>query len=90
MSAPTVVMYATGWCPYCQRARALLQSKGASITEIDIEAVPGARDEMRARSGRTSVPQIFIGERHIGGFDDTTALDDQGGLDPLLAGTAGA
>ena len=84
MSAPAVVMYMTGWCPYCQRARALLQSKGVAFTEIDIEAVPGARDEMRARSGRTSVPQIFIGERHIGGFDDTKALDDQGGLDPLL------
>jgi glutaredoxin 3 len=84
MSAAAVVMYATGWCPYCQRARALLQSKGVAFTEIDVEAVPGARDEMRARSGRTSVPQIFIGERHIGGFDDTKALDDQGGLDPLL------
>jgi len=84
MSAPAVVMYATGWCPYCQRARALLQSKGVAFTEIDVEAVPGARDEMRARTGRTSVPQIFIGERHIGGFDDTKALDDQGGLDPLL------
>ena len=84
MSAPAVVMYMTGWCPYCQRARTLLQSKGVAFTEIDIESVPGARDEMRARSGRTSVPQIFIGERHIGGFDDTKALDDQGGLDPLL------
>jgi glutaredoxin 3 len=84
MSAPAVVMYATGWCPYCQRARALLQAKGVAFTEIDIEAVPGARDEMRARSGRTSVPQIFIGDRHLGGFDDTKALDDQGALDPLL------
>lgn len=85
MTAPSVVMYATGWCPYCQRARALLQSKGVAFTEIDIEAVDGARGEMRARSGRTSVPQIFIGDRHIGGFDDTKALDDQGKLDPLLA-----
>ncbi len=84
MSAPQVVMYATGWCPYCQRARALLQSKGVAFTEIDIEAVDGARDAMRARSGRTSVPQIFIGDRHIGGFDDTKALDDRGELDPLL------
>ncbi|MEN9705219.1 MAG: glutaredoxin 3 [Pseudomonadota bacterium] len=89
MSAPAVLMYATGWCPYCQRARALLDAKGVAYAVIDVEAVPGARDEMRARSGRTSVPQIFIGERHIGGFDDTKALDDQGGLDPLLAGTAG-
>ncbi|MEY4761353.1 MAG: hypothetical protein RLZZ200_1209 [Pseudomonadota bacterium] len=85
MTHPAVVMYATGWCPYCQRARALLQSKGVSFTEIDIEAVDGARAEMRARSGRTSVPQIFIGDRHIGGFDDTKALDAQGKLDPLLA-----
>lgn len=84
MSQPAVVMYATGWCPYCQRARALLQSKGVAFTEIDIEAVDGARDEMRSRSGRTSVPQIFIGDRHIGGFDDTKALDDRGELDPLL------
>ena len=84
MSAPSVVMYATGWCPYCQRARALLQSKGVAFTEIDIEAVDGSRDEMRARSGRTSVPQIFIGDRHLGGFDDTKALDDRGELDPLL------
>jgi len=85
VSQPAVVMYATGWCPYCQRARALLQSKGAVFTEIDIEAVDGAREEMRARSGRTSVPQIFIGDRHLGGFDDTKALDDRGELDTLLA-----
>ena len=84
MSQPAVVMYATGWCPYCQRARALLTSKGVAFTEIDVEAVDGARAEMRERSGRTSVPQIFIGDRHIGGFDDTKALDDRGELDPLL------
>jgi glutaredoxin 3 len=61
-----------------------------AFTEIDVEATPGARELMHARSGRTSVPQIFIGGHHIGGFDDTKALDDQGKLDPLLAGTAGA
>jgi glutaredoxin 3 len=78
-------MYSTSWCPYCSRARQLLTSKGATFTEIDIDAVAGARDAMRQRSGRTSVPQIFIGERHVGGYDDMHALDKKGELDPLLA-----
>jgi len=82
--APAVTLYATSWCPYCTRARALLTSKGVSFTEIDIEATPGARAEMQARAGRNSVPQIFVGERHLGGFDDTKALDDQGLLDSIL------
>ena len=90
MSASPVVVYATQWCPYCQRARALLDAKGVPYSLIDIEAVPGAREEMRARSGRTSVPQIFVGNRHLGGFDDTKALDDRGELDSLLAVAAGA
>jgi glutaredoxin 3 len=64
----------------------LFDAKGVHYTEIDIEAVDGARADMQKRSGRTSVPQIFVGERHIGGFDDTKALDDSGGLDSLLAG----
>jgi glutaredoxin 3 len=89
-AAPSVVVYATSWCPYCARARALFAAKGVAFTEIDIDATAGARAEMQTRSGRTSVPQIFVGERHIGGFDDTQALDNQGKLDPLLAGTAGA
>jgi glutaredoxin 3 len=89
-AAPEVLMYATAWCPYCTRARLLLKSKGVAFTEIDVEQTPGARALMQSRSGRTSVPQIFIGGHHIGGFDDTKALDDQGRLDPLLAGTAGA
>jgi glutaredoxin 3 len=83
-----VVMYTTSWCPYCARARALFTAKGVAFTEIDIEAVDGARDVMRARSGRTSVPQIFVGDRHLGGFDDTSALDRRGELDPLLAAAA--
>ena len=90
MSDPAVVMYTTGWCGYCSRARTLFAFKGVAFTDIDVEAVPGAREEMHARSGRTSVPQIFINGHHVGGFDDTKALDDQGKLDPLLAGTAGA
>lgn len=83
MPAP-IVMYSTQWCPYCARARALLQSRGAHWTEIDIDAVEGARAEMQARSGRRTVPQIFIGERHIGGSDDLHALDEAGGLDELI------
>ena len=81
----TVTMYATGWCPYCARARALLASKGATVEEIDIEAHPEQRAVMMDRSGRRTVPQIFIGEQHIGGCDDLHALDAAGGLDPLLA-----
>ncbi|MEY2854510.1 MAG: hypothetical protein RL030_1642 [Pseudomonadota bacterium] len=88
--APRVVMYATGWCPYCARARRLLQSKGVDFEEIGIDEVEGARAEMQQRSGRTSVPQIFINDRLVGGYDDTKALDDAGQLDPLLAGMAGA
>ena len=87
-ATPRVVMYTTAWCPYCARARALFERKGVAFTEIDVEQVDGARDEMRARSGRNTVPQIFVGERHLGGFDDTNALDQQGGLDPLLAAGA--
>jgi glutaredoxin 3 len=86
---PDVVLYTTSWCPYCERARALFRAKRVAFREIDVEAVDGARAEMRARSGRTSVPQVFVGDRHLGGCDDTLALDAAGGLDPLLAGTAG-
>ncbi len=78
-------MYSTSWCPYCARARQLLTTKGAAFTEIDIDEVTGARDEMRQRSGRSSVPQIFVGDRHLGGYDDMHALDKKGELDPLLA-----
>ena len=81
----TVTMYATGWCPYCTRARQLLAAKGVTVDEIDIEARPDQRAVMMERSGRRTVPQIFIGERHIGGCDDLHALDAAGGLDPLLA-----
>ena len=80
-----VTLYATGWCPYCTRARQLLAAKGATVEEIDIEAQPEQRAVMMARSGRRTVPQIFIGDRHIGGCDDLYALDAAGGLDPLLA-----
>jgi glutaredoxin 3 len=84
MGAGKVVMYVTDWCPYCERARSLLADKGVTPEEIDVDMVPGAREEMRARSGRDTVPQIFIGESHVGGSDDLQALDADGRLDPLL------
>ena len=84
-----VLMYTTSWCPYCTRARRLFERKGVPFTEIDVDEVDGARAEMQRRSGRTSVPQIFVGDRHLGGFDDTRALDERGELDPLLAGEPG-
>jgi len=77
-------MYATGWCPYCQRARNLLGAKNISFDEIDVEASPELREEMKSRSGRSTVPQIFIGATHVGGFDDLDSLDRDGGLDRLL------
>ncbi len=89
-SAPAVVMYATGWCPYCSRARRLLEGKGVAFEEIDIDAAAGARAQMLSRSGgRTSVPQIFIGATHIGGSDDLMALEARGELDALLGRDAG-
>lgn len=84
MSRPQVLMYATSWCPYCERARRLLRDKGANVREIDVDASPQARAEMIARSGQHTVPQIFVGERHIGGCDDLYALDAGGGLETLL------
>jgi glutaredoxin 3 len=84
MAGPTVQIYATDWCPYCSRARQLLTSKGVEIEEIDVESRPGAREEMFARSGRRTVPQIFINQTHVGGCDDLIALNDAGGLDRLL------
>jgi glutaredoxin 3 len=79
-----VEMYATTWCPYCARARALLQKKGVAFSEIDIDEEPRRRDEMIRRAGRTSVPQIFIDGEHIGGSDEMAALDRAGKLDAKL------
>ena len=86
MAAPTIEMYTNSWCPYCQFALTLLHGKGASFVEINLEEQPERRAEMIKRSGRHTVPQIFIGDRHIGGSDDLADLDAEGGLDPLLAG----
>lgn len=85
-SNPTVVVYGNEACPYCGAARMLLKKKGVSYTDISITGDEGVRQEMIERSGRTSVPQIFIGETHVGGFDDLYALDKSGELDTLLAG----
>jgi glutaredoxin 3 len=80
-----VEIYTAMWCPYCTRARALLEKKGVHYTEISLDEEPGRRSEMiqRAHGGRT-VPQIFIDGEHIGGCDDMVALDRAGGLDPKL------
>jgi glutaredoxin 3 len=84
MPAPRIEMYMTSWCPYCEYARRLLESKGVAFEAIDIEDEPERRAEMIARSGRRTVPQVFIGGHHVGGSDDLHALDHAGGLDPLL------
>ena len=84
---PNITIYTKSSCPYCVAAKALLASKDAAFTEIDIGRDPGRRPEMIERSGgRYTVPQIFVGDRHVGGCDDLHALDAAGGLDPLLAG----
>jgi len=81
-----VRMYTTQVCPYCQRAKALLKQRGvAAIDEIRIDLDPVQRDKMVEMTGRRTVPQIFIGDTHVGGCDDLIALDQRGGLLPLLA-----
>ena len=85
MTQAQVRMYATGFCPYCHRAEALLKSKGvAEIDMIRIDLDPSKRAVMIEESGRSTVPQIYIGATHIGGCDDLVALDKAGGLDALL------
>jgi len=88
MAGPKVEFFATSWCPYCSRARQLLAAKGVEIEEIDVDARPGAREEMLARSGQRTVPQIFINQTHVGGCDDLIALNEAGGLDALLQETS--
>jgi glutaredoxin 3 len=80
-----VTIYTKPYCPYCMRALSLLQKKGVEFTEIEASSDPARRREMMQRSGRTTFPQIFIGEQHIGGCDDMMALEFQGKLDSLLA-----
>jgi glutaredoxin 3 len=82
-----VTMYTTGVCPYCNMAERLLQSKGvAEIEKIRVDLEPEQRAEMMEKTGRRTVPQIYIGETHVGGFDDLSALDRAGELEPLLRG----
>jgi glutaredoxin 3 len=79
-----IVMYSKSWCPYCRMAKRLLAAKGQKWDEIDIEEQPERRREMVERSGRTTVPQIWIGEKHIGGFDELSRLEASGELDQML------
>lgn len=83
---PLIKMYTTQICPFCVRAKALLKQRGVeSIHEIQVDRQPQARDEMVQLTGRRTVPQIFIGDTHVGGYDDLYALDQRGGLLPLLS-----
>ncbi|RPI13415.1 MAG: glutaredoxin 3 [Lysobacterales bacterium] len=86
-ATPEIVIYSTGWCPYCERARALLARKGLAFREVKIDENPAERDAMLARTGgRRTVPQIFVGDHHVGGYDDLYALEKAGKLDALVAG----
>ncbi|WP_296577618.1 glutaredoxin 3 [Phreatobacter sp.] len=83
---PEIVVYTKDYCPYCHAAKELLRKKGAAFTEVDIQKHPDRRAEMIQKAGgRTTVPQIFIGGRHVGGCDDIHALDGAGKLDPMIA-----
>jgi glutaredoxin 3 len=86
VSAPLVTLYVTDWCPYCQRAKGLLASKHLEFKEINVDDEPNMREEMIARSNRRTVPQIFIGDKHVGGCDDLFALESSGELDRLVQG----
>ena len=81
---PKVTMYSTRFCPYCMRARSLLDRKGVTYEDIDVDRNPSERATMRERTGRTSVPQIFIDETHVGGCDDLHALERDGQLNEML------
>lgn len=80
-----VVVYSSDWCPYCTRAKQLLGSKGVAFEEIRVDGKPDVRAEMAQKAGRTSVPQIWIGEQHVGGCDDLFALEKAGKLEAMLA-----
>lgn len=87
-ASPEIVIYTTLVCPYCVAAKNFLKSKGQTWTEVRVDLDPAERDKMVALAKRTSVPQIFIGGTHVGGYDDMIALHRAGGLEPLLAGAA--
>ncbi|WP_313348522.1 glutaredoxin 3 [Stenotrophomonas sp.] len=83
---PPITLYSTAVCPYCVAAKNFLKSKGESWTEVRIDLDPAEREKMMAKTRRTSVPQIFVGEVHVGGYDDMIALHREGKLEPLLNG----
>lgn len=85
-SAPTITLYSSAICPYCVAAKNFLKSKGLAWTEVRIDTDPAAREAMVAKARRTSVPQIFVGETHVGGYDDMMALHRAGKFEPLLQG----
>ena len=84
MGDAPVTIYTTGWCGFCMQAKALLARNNVAFREIDVGDGPGLREELVARSGRRTVPQVFIGDRHLGGLDELTAADRSGELDKLL------
>jgi glutaredoxin 3 len=86
MTQPEVTVYTSDWCPYCQRAKSLFAQKNVAFNEINVEQDEKFREEMIKRSNRRTVPQIFIGDRHVGGCDDLFALDRSGELDRLIQG----
>jgi glutaredoxin 3 len=86
MTQPVVTVYVSDWCPYCQRAKSLLQKKQVVFGEINVDDDENFRAEMIARSNRRTVPQIFIGDKHVGGCDELYALDGSGELDRLIQG----
>ena len=86
MTQPAVTLYVSDWCPYCERARGLLAQKNVEFSEINVEDDAKLREEMIARSNRRTVPQIFIGDKHVGGCDDLFELDRSGELDRLIQG----
>lgn len=87
MPKPQITIYATAWCGYCERAKALLRSKGVEDwNEIDVEGLAGSWTELTERTGGRTVPQIYVGNHHIGGYDDLAALNRAGELDRLLEG----
>jgi glutaredoxin 3 len=86
MSQPAVTLYVSGWCPYCERAKGLLTQKQVAFSEINVEDDAALREEMIARSSQRTVPQIFIGDKHVGGCDDLFELDRSGELDRLIQG----
>jgi glutaredoxin 3 len=86
MTQPAVTLYVSDWCPYCQRAKSLLTQKKVDFSEINVEDDAKLREDMIARSNRRTVPQIFIGDKHVGGCDDLFELDRSGELDRLIQG----